>query len=154
MSGGADALATDVEQANAALLSEIEQCSERHWRDVTAQEGRAAGVPAYHRADSDGQVARILQRVAARQPARVLTWAAINQGNAEQDRQDADSTRHKSAALLRDDGAAARRLRDVHLDTPPVDIEGPPLTAQQAIEGIVARQVHQHRASMQAAGQS
>jgi len=123
------------------------------WQTVCADDGRTVGVLAHHVASALIPETEIVKQLAAGTALTGVTWAMVDQGNAEH----ASRSQGEAAELLRRNSAIAaaaiRGLRDDQLDlaAPNSLHAGAPVTTQFWIENHPLAHAHRHLASMQAA---
>ena len=151
MSARAQELARRLDEANAELARAIDACSDAAWQSRCPEEGWAVGVTAHHVAASLPQVAGLVQLIANGQQLPPFTVDMLDRGNAEHARTAAGCTRDETAALLRDNGAAASRviagLSDDQLDRTAQMFMGP-MSAEALIEGAMIHHALGHLASI------
>ena len=151
----AEAYAKQLEEANAALIAEVEKCPEEKWSAArTKPEGWPACVVAHHIASSHGSVSGLAMMVANGQPLPPVTMEMINAGNAQHAQQFANVGRAETLKVLRDEGAKAvelvRGLSDEQLDRT-ADLIGRPMSAAAVIQHILIDHARQHTESFKGA---
>ena len=157
MGARAEALAKRFEEANGAVIAEVEGCSDTHWRATTKAEGWSVAATAHHIGGGHEPIAGIVQAIATGQPLPGLTWEMINQGNAEHAKQFANCAKPEALELLRKSGAAAagivRGLSDEQLDrTATIELMGgASVSAQQFVEMVLLGHPQEHLESIRAA---
>ncbi len=150
-----EALATRFEAKAAELTAAIEGLSEAEWKKVTTAEQWSVGVTAHHAAGGHEQIANLVKTVAAGRSVPNLTLDMLHEMNAKHSREFAHCTKAETLELHKRGVAAAsaiiRALSDAELDRTGAVLSGrPPITAQQAIEGILINHMQEHLASIQA----
>jgi uncharacterized damage-inducible protein DinB len=154
MSERTEALATQFERANDALISRIESLTDAQWKAICADEGWTVGVTAHHVAQGHGVITGMAQAIAAGQTLPPMTWEMLNEGNAKHAQEFAGVSKTETLALLRQSGpaaaAAVRSMSDDQLQRS-ASLMGNPMTAEQIVQGILIGHVTQHSASIQQA---
>jgi uncharacterized protein (TIGR03083 family) len=156
MGAQAEALAAKFEQENNALTAAIEGLSDAQWQALTAEEGWTVAATAHHIAGGHQAIAGLVQAHANGQ-GQPVSFAALNEGNAQHAQQFKGASKAEVLALMRSGGAAAaeivRGLSDEQLARTGQFADGmPPLTVQQMIELILIGHVQSHGASIKNAG--
>jgi len=157
MSTRAQALAARVEQGAQALSDFAEQRTDTEWQTVCTDDGRTIGVLAHHVATALLGEIGLVKQLASGQPIAGLTWAMVDQGNAQHASEHANTSQHEAAELLRRNGAIAaeaiRALSDEQLDqAAPNSLHADtPMTTQFWIENHPLAHAYRHLASMRAA---
>lgn len=152
----AEALATRVEQGVQALAAYAEQRSDREWQTI-CDDGRTVGVLAHHVASQLPGEIDVMKQMAAGKAFTGVTWAMVDQGNAQHASEHANTQQDEAVELLRKNGATAaaaiRDLTDEQLDlaTPNSLHADAPVTTQFWIENHPLAHAYRHLASMRAA---
>jgi hypothetical protein len=153
----ADALAARVEQGAHALAAFAEQLSDKEWHTVCTDDGRTIGVLVHHVASALIPEADIVKQLASGKALTGVTWAMVDQGNAQHASEHANPKQREAAELLRRNGLTAadaiRALSDEQLDlAAPNSLHADaPLTTQFWIENHPLAHAYRHLASMRAA---
>jgi hypothetical protein len=155
MSKRAEALAERIEQGAQALAAFAERLSDAEWQTVVPGEGgRTVGVLAHHVATNLIGEADLAKQLASGQGLSDLTWAMVDQGNAQHAIEHARTTQREAAELLRRNGAIAaagiRELSDAQLDlAAPNSLHGhAPVTTQFWIENHPLAHAYRHLESI------
>ena len=157
MSTRAQGLAARVEQGAHALATFAERLSDKEWQMVCTDDGRTVGVLVHHTASALIPETDIIKQLAAGKALTEVTWAMVDQGNAEHASAHAGCSQHEAAALLRRNSAIAadaiRALSDEQLDlaAPNSLHANAPVTTQFWIENHPLAHAYRHLASMRAA---
>jgi hypothetical protein len=153
----AQALAERVAQGAQALASFAEQLSDEEWHTTCTNDGRAVGVLAHHIASALIPETDIIKQLASGNALTGVTWAMVDQGNAQHAMEHAHSSQREAAELLRRNSAIAadtiRALSDDQLDlAAPNSLHADaPVTTQFWIENHPLAHAYRHLASMRAA---
>jgi hypothetical protein len=151
MGARAEALATQLEQANDDVIRAVEVCSDEQWKRE-CPEGRPVNVLANHVAAGHEYLAGLVQMMANGQPLPAVTMDDIHAGNAQAARQTANITREEALAALRGAGPKAaqtvRGLSDEQLDRGGT-LFGRPMTTEQFIQNIMIVHPREHLQSIQ-----
>jgi hypothetical protein len=151
----AETLVAQFEAATNEAVETIQGCPDTTWKATTPNDGRTVGVVAHHIATGDVPISGLVQAIANAQPMPPLTPEMLNQGNALHAQQFANVTQAETVQLLQQNSAiaasAVRGLTDEQLDRT-AEFFGSQWTAQQAIERILIGHIHDHLASIRAAG--
>ncbi len=140
MSERASALAATFEQANDAVISAVEGCTEDQLRNVCNGEGWSVAVAAHHIATAHASFAELLRQVANGRDVPAITMEMIDAANARHAEEHASIGRNEILTALRTNGAAAaatiRDLSDEQLNrTAPISFAGgAPWSAADIIE--------------------
>lgn len=157
-SARAQALADQLEQANAAVIAAVEACDDATWRSVRGDEGWPVAFIAWHIGNGHLTIMGLISAIAEGRPLPPVTRAMLDAINAESLTQHGTCSKQEALAVLRQNGAvtadAIRGLSDAQLDrTAALELfGGTPLSVQQLIERVLVGHARQHLASMQAAG--
>jgi hypothetical protein len=149
MTGKAEQLVQQLEQANADLLATIEGSTDEQWRKRVDSDGRTVCVLAHHIAGSEVIVADWVRAIAAGQPISV-SGDAIDDANRNHAERHADIGRDDVVERVRRNGQKAadilRGLNDEELSrsAPIAFLGGQELTAQQFAERILIGHVRGH----------
>ena len=153
----AQALAARVEQGAHALAAFAERLSDKEWQTVCTDDGRTVGVLVHHIASALIPETDIIKQLASGKALTGVTWAMVDQGNAQHAMEHANSSQHEAAELLRRNSAIAadaiRALSDEQLDlAAPNSLHADaPVTTQFWIENHPLAHAYRHLASMRAA---
>jgi hypothetical protein len=155
MGARAEKLASKFDESCRELNQVVERLSDADWKKVTSAEKWPVGVVAHHVAGGHARISRLVQLVAKGQPVPHLTRDMVNENNAKHAKEHAHTGKAETLELLRTNGANAtsmvRGLSDAELDRSGTVLSGmPPVTAVQAIEGILINHVHEHLRSIKA----
>ena len=155
MSARAETLAKQFEAQAAEMTSTLEKLSDADWNKVTTAEKWPVGVTAHHVAGAHEPIAGIVKTVASGQAMPPFTMAMLDEMNAKHAKEFANCTKAETLALHAKGAAAAaaivRALSDADLDKSGTVLTGmPPMTARQAIEGILISHVKDHPGSIRA----
>ena len=154
MSTRAEALAERIEQGAQALAAFAETLSDAEWQTVVPHEGRTVGVLVHHVATNLLGEADLAKQLASGQGISDLTWAMVDQGNAQHASEHTRTTQREAAELLRRNGAIAaagiRELSDAQLDlAAPNSLHGhAPVTTQFWIENHPLAHAYRHLESI------
>ena len=153
MSARAESLATQFEAKAAEMTALISNLSDADWKKTTSAEGWSVGITAHHVAGAHEAILGIVKTLASGQSIPNFTMAMLNDLNAKHAREHAGCTKAETLALHQRGAAAAaaglRALSDAELDRRgTVLAEAPPLTTQQAIEGILINHIVEHLGSI------
>lgn len=153
MGARAEALAKEYEAKAAEVTAVLERLSDADWKKVTAGEKWTVGVVAHHIAGAHEAIAGLLKAVAGGQKSTSLTLDMLHDMNAKHAQDFANCTRAETLALHRRGVAAAagavRALSDAELDQTGAVLSGaPPMSTQQAIQGILINHMNDHLASI------
>jgi hypothetical protein len=154
MSKRADALAERVEQGANELAAFAERLSDTQWQTVCKDDGRTVGVMIHHVASALIPETEIAKQMASGESFTGVTWAMVDQGNAQHASEHASRTAQEAAELLRRNSAIAaaaiRELSDAQLDlaTPNSLHAHAPVTTQFWIENHPLSHAYRHLASI------
>ncbi len=155
MGARAEGLAGKFDQACREFNTVVEKLSDAEWKTVTAGEKWSVGVVAHHVAGAHAAISGIVNLIGKGQPLPGLTMEMIHENNAKHAKEHANATKAETLALLRENAAKAastvRGLSDAELDRSAKLLGGQPMTAAQAIEGILINHVNEHLGSIRAA---
>jgi len=159
MGARAEQLASKLDESCREINGVVKRLSDAEWKKVTSAEKWPVGVVAHHVAEGHAGISRLVQNLAKGQPMPHMTMDMIHAGNAKHAKEQANVTKAETLSLLRANGAKAvtivRGFSDAELERSGTVLAGmPPMTAAQAIEGILINHVHEHLGSIKAtAGQ-
>jgi len=157
MSQRAQVLADRIEQGADALAAFARTLSDADWRATVPKDGRTIGVIVHHVANMYPIEIDLAQTLASGKPIAGVTWAVVDQINAEHAKQHAGVNKAEALDLLqrnsRNASAAVRALSDAALDqAAPVSLNADaPLTCQFFIEDHALRHSFHHLAKIKAA---
>jgi len=155
MAARAEELASKFDQACREFNTVVEKLSDAEWKTLTGGEKWSVGVVAHHVAGGHAGISGIVHVIAKGQPLPGLTMEMIHEGNAKHAKEHANTTKAETLALLRENASKAsstvRGLSDAELDRSAPLLGGPPMTAAQAIEGILINHVREHLGSIRTA---
>ena len=155
MGARAEQLASKFDQTCREINTAVERLNDAEWKKVTSAEKWTVGVVAHHVAQGHAGIGGIVEMVAKGQTVPPLTMDMIHEGNAKHAVEFASTTKAETLALLHTNGAKAagivRGLSDAELDRNGTVLVGvPPMTAAQAIEGILINHINEHLGSIRA----
>src|SRR5262245_327809 len=155
MAGRAETLAKRFEMQAGEMTAAIEKLTDADWNKITSAEKWSVGVTAHHVAGAHEPITPIVTTIAAGQTLPPFTMAMLDEANAQHARDFANCTREETLALHKKGAAAAaaavRGLSDQQLDRSGSVLTGmPPMTVQQAIEGILVNHIAEHLGSIRA----
>jgi hypothetical protein len=114
-----EALVTELEAANEAVLAFVEQCTAGQWQMIVASEERPVGTVCHHIAFGYRPVVEWAMTVAAGSELPPITLDVIHQANARHSDKHQTPTQAETAAALRENCATAvarlRQLNDAQL---------------------------------------
>ena len=153
MSQRATDLASRLEKTNDDVIALVESLSEGQWRGTTNEEGWTVAATAHHIAATYGAVVPLIQGLASGATIPPIPLDFINDGNAKHAADFKDCNREETIALLRDGGKSATQmiggLSDEGLDrTAQLLQDGPELTTEQVIEGVLISHAEIHATSI------
>ena len=156
MGARAEALAKKFEAKADEATGVIERLSDADWKKVTSGEKWSVGVVAHHFASSHEAIGGIIKNIATGQSGPTFTMDMLNDMNAKHARENANCTKAETLALHKKGAGAAvaivRGLDDASLDRTATVLTGmPPMSAEQAAEGILLNHVDEHLKSIRAA---
>ncbi len=156
MGARAEALAKKFEAKAQEMTGVIERLSDADWKKVTPGEKWSVGVVAHHIASSHEAIGGIIKSIASGQSMPGFTMDMLNDMNAKHAQEHANCTKAETLALHKKGAAAAvaivRGLDDASLGrTATVLTSMPPMSAEQAAEGILLNHVDEHLKSIRAA---
>jgi len=153
----ADALAERLEQGAEALAALASGLSDAQWQTRIAKDGRKVGVVVHHVASMYPLEIQLAQLLAEGKPVVGVTWAAVDEINAQHAREYDAVTKEAALDLLRRNSnvaaAVLRLLSDEQLDqAAPVSLNADaPLTCQFMLEDHAVRHSYHHLAKIKAA---
>ncbi len=153
MGARTESLAKQYEAKAAELTATIQKLSDADWKKVTGAEKWPVGVTAHLVAGGHVPIAGIVKTLAAGQSFPGFTMAMLDELNAKHAKEFAGCTKAETLALhekgAKAAAAALRGLDDAQLDRSGTVLTGmPPMTCQQAIEGILIKHIDDHMASI------
>ena len=153
MSARAESLAKQFEAKAAEMTAVIKGLSDADWKKTTAAEKWSVGVTAHHVAGGHEGILGIVKTLATGQSIPNFTMDMLNEMNATHAKEQAGCTKAETLALHEKGAAAAaavvRGLSDAELDkNGSVFVGVPPMTTQQAIEGILINHINDHMGSI------
>jgi len=157
MSQRAQVLGDRIEQGADALAAFAQTLSDADWRVAVPHDGRTIGVVVHHVGNMYPIEIELAQTLASGKPIAGVTWAAVDQINADHAKQHASVTRTEALEFLRQNSrkaaAAVRALSDAALDqAAPVSLNADaPLTCQFFVEDHALRHSFHHLAKIKAA---
>jgi hypothetical protein len=107
MPSRAEALADQFEAANNEAITTVEAYPETKWKAATPNDGRPVNALAYHIAASHDGILGLVQALANGQQISGLSPGQLDQMNAEQAQQHANTSKVEVIDLLRQNGATA-----------------------------------------------
>lgn len=122
MSARAEGLATQLEEANAAVVAFAESCPAEKWTVPCVDDGRTVAAVVRHVGGAYIAHARLVQAASSGEPIPAMfgDWEAIHRGNATSAEKYANADRGETIASLRRNGAnlaaAIRDLTDEQLE--------------------------------------
>lgn len=154
MGAKAEALAKQFEAKAQEATAVMERLSDADWKKVTAGEKWPAGVTAHHMAGAHEPIANIVKTVSMGQSIPNFTLDMLNESNAKHAKEFANCTKAETLALHKKGVAAAaaivRGLSDDQLAKSGTVLTGvPPMSAEQAITGILINHMQEHLGSIQ-----
>jgi Mycothiol maleylpyruvate isomerase N-terminal domain len=156
MGARAEQLASKFEQSCRDFESTVDRLDDSQWKTITPAEKWTVGVVAHHVAGAHAGISGLVEMVAKGQPLPHMTMDMIHEGNAKHAKEFASVGKAETLALLKANGAKAaaivRGLSDAELDrTAPLLAGMPPMSAAQAIEGILINHANEHLGAIRAA---
>jgi hypothetical protein len=153
MSARAESLAKQFEAKAAEMTAVIKGLSDADWKKTTAAEKWSVGVTAHHVAGGHEGILGIVKTLATGQSIPNFTMDMLDAMNATHAKEQAGCTKAETLALHEKGAAAAaavvRGLSDAELDKNGTVLVGvPPMTTQQAIEGILINHINDHMGSI------
>jgi len=153
MGARAESLAKQYEAKAAEMTATLNRLSDADWKKTTDAEKWSVGVTAHHVAGGHEPIAGIAKTVAAGQSIPNFTLAILNDMNAKHAKDSAGCTKAETLALhekgVKAATAVLRGLDDAQLDKSGTVLTGvPPMTCQQAIEGILISHIDDHMGSI------
>jgi hypothetical protein len=157
MNRRSEALAVRLEEGARALATLASELTPTQWKARLPKDGRTLGVIVHHVASMYPIEIQLAQALADGKPIAGVTWAAVDQINAQHASANAAVTKEAALALLATNSAAAaaaiRALSDEQLDlAAPVSLnDDAPLTCQFFLEDHAVRHSYHHHAGVRAA---
>jgi DinB family protein len=153
MGAKADALAKQFEAKVQEATSVLEKLSDADWKKVTAAEKWPVGVTAHHVAMGHAGIAGLLKSVASGQHKASMTMDDLHAMNAQHAKDFANVSKAETVALHKKNAAEAaavvRGFDDAALARSAELLKGmPPMTAEQAVSGILISHIEDHLGSI------
>ncbi len=153
MGARAESLAKKYEAKAAELTATIQKLSDADWKKVTTAEKWPVGVTAPHVAGGHEPISGIVKTLAAGQSISGFSMSMLDDMNAKHAKDFAGCTKAETLALhekgVKAATAVLRGLDDAQLDKSGTVLTGvPPMTCQQAIEGILISHIDDHMGSI------
>jgi hypothetical protein len=153
MGAKAEALAKQFEAKVQEATSVLEKLSDADWKKVTAGEKWSVGVTAHHIATAHAGIAGLLKSVASGQHKASMTMDDLHAMNAQHAKDFASVGKAETVALHKknaaDAAAVVRSLDDAALTRSAELLKGmPPMTAEQAVSGILIGHMNEHIGSI------
>ena len=155
MGARAESLAKKYEAKAAELTATIQKLSDADWKKVTTAEKWPVGVTAHHVAVGYAAIAFSpdVKTLAAGQSISGFSMSMLDDMNAKHAKDSAGCTKAETLALhekgVKAATAVLRGLDDAQLDKSGTVLTGvPPMTCQQAIEGILISHIDDHMGSI------
>ncbi len=153
MGARAESLAKKYEAKAAELTATIQKLSDADWKKVTTAERWPVGVTAHHVAGAHEPISGIVKTLAAGQSIPGFSLAMLDEANAKHAKEFAGCTKAETLALhekgVKTAAAVVRGLDDSQLDKSGTVLTGmPPMTCQQAIEGVLINHIDDHMGSI------
>ena len=154
MGAKAEALAKQFEAKAQEATAVMERLSDADWKKMTAGEKWPVGVTAHHMAGAHEPIANIVKTVSTGQSIPNLTLDMLHESNAKHAKEFASCTKAETLALHKKGVAAAaaivRGISDDQLAKSGTVLTGvPPMSAEQAITGILINHMQEHLGSIQ-----
>jgi hypothetical protein len=155
MGAKGEALAKQFEAKVQEATRVIERLSDADWKKTTAAEKWSVGVVAHHIAAGHAGISGIVKTVAGGGSIPDFTMKMLDDMNAKHATDFAGCTKSETLQLHRDNAAAAaalvRGLSDTDLARSGTVLkEMPPMSAEQAVTGILITHIDGHVASIRA----
>ena len=154
MSQRTEALAARLEQGAEALAELASGLTEAEWHTPLPKDGRTIGVVVHHVATMYPLEIMLAQALAWGKPVVGVTWAGVDQMNAQHAAEHSTVTKDVALDLLRRKSASAaaaiRKLSDEQLDrAAPISLNADaPLTCQFMLEDHAVRHSYHHLARL------
>jgi hypothetical protein len=153
MGAKSESLAKQFEAKVQEATAVFEKLSDADWKKVTAAEKWAVGVTAHHVAQSHAGIAGLVKSVASGSHQPQIGMSDIDAGNAKHAKDFANVGKAETIALHKKNAAEAaamvRGLDDAALARSASALKGlPPMTAEQAIVGILCGHIDDHLGSI------
>jgi len=154
MGARAEQLASKFDQTCREFTALIDKVSDADWKKETGEEKWSVAATAHHVAGGLQPIAGICQAIAKGQPLPGITMDMIHANNATHAKEFANASKADTLALFKTGSSGAssmvRGLSDAELDKSAMLFGSQPMTAVQAIEGILIGHVQGHMGSIQA----
>ena len=133
----------------------LDRLSEADWKKTTSAEKWTVGVVAHHLAGAHEPIAGIIKTIAGGQSLPNMTMDKLHEMNAKHAQEHAKCTKAETLALHKKGAATAasvlRGLSDAELAKSGTVLAGmPPMSAEQAVGGILLRHIDEHLGSIRA----
>jgi hypothetical protein len=153
MGAKGEALAKKFEAKAQEATAVFEKLSDADWKKVTSAEKWPVGVTAHHVAQSHMGIAGLIKSVASGQHQPTIAMSDIDAGNAKHAQEFASVGKAETIALHKKNAAEAaaivRGLDDAALARSASALKGmPPMTAEQAVVGILCGHIDDHIGSI------
>lgn len=153
MGARVESLTKRYEAKASELAATIQKLSDADWTKVTTAEKWPVGVTAHHVAGGHEPISGIVKTLAAGQSIPGFSMAMLDEMNAKHAKEFAGCTKAETLALhekgVKAATAVLRGLDDSQLDKSGTVLTGvPPMTCQQAIEGILIKHIDDHMGSI------
>jgi hypothetical protein len=154
MGARGEQLASTYEQACREFNNMVDKLSDADWKKLTTEKWTVAAV-AHHVAGGHAAISGLVQVIAKGQPLPALTMDMIHANNAKHAKDFENASKTETLSLLKENSTKAagivRGLSDAELDRTAPLLGGPPMSAAQAVEGILINHVNEHLGSIRAA---
>jgi hypothetical protein len=155
MGARGEALAKQFEAKAAEFTAAIEKLSDADWKKVTTAEKWSVGVTAHHVAGAHEPISNIVKTLSAGQSIPGFTMPMLDEMNAKHAKDFANVTKAETLDIhtkgVVTAAAVVRGIADGDFDKSGVALTGmPPLSAQQAVEGILVNHINEHLGSIRA----
>jgi hypothetical protein len=153
MSAKAEALAKQFEAKVQEATSVLEKLSDADWKKVTGAEKWSVAATAHHFASSHAGIAGLIKSLASGQHKASMTMDDLHAMNAQHAKDFANVSKAETIALHKKNAAEAaavvRGLDDAALARSAEVLKGmPPMTAEQAVSGILINHIEDHLGSI------
>lgn len=155
MAAKAEALAKQFESKVQEATRVLERLTDADWKKTTSAEKWTVAVVAHHLAGAHEPIAGIIKTIASGQSMPNFTMDMLHDMNAKHAKEHANATKAETIALHKKNAAAAlavlRGLSDADLGKSGAVLAGmPPMSAEQAVGGILLRHIDEHLGSIRA----
>ena len=153
MGAKAEALAKQFEAKVQEATRVLEKLSDAEWKKMTAGEKWSVGVTAHHVAMAHAGIAGLIKSLASGQHKASMTIDDLHTMNAQHAKDFANVGKAETVALHKknaaDAAAVVRGLDDAALARSAQLLKGaPPMTAEQAVSGILINHMEEHIGSI------